>query len=153
MNLGSIRKPRGARKTRRRVGRGEGSGQGKTCGRGVKGQRQRENIPPHQEGGQNAIYRRIPHLRGKTNRAMNIGMFRKEIAVVNLGQLARFEPNSEVTPEVLAQAGLVKQAKDGIKVLGMGEVPHPLTVKVHAVSAAARAKIEAAGGTVQVIGQ
>ncbi len=152
MNLGSIRRPVGARKDRRRVGRGEGSGQGKTCGRGVKGQRQRQNIPPHQEGGQNAIYRRIPHLRGKTNRAMNIGMFRKEFTIVNLSQLARFGPNTEVTPELLAEVGLVKQVKDGIKLLGNGDVSHPLTVKVHAASASAREKVEAAGGTVQVIG-
>jgi large subunit ribosomal protein L15 len=153
MNLGTISKPPGARKKRRRVGRGEGSGVGKTCGRGTKGQRSRENIPPHQEGGGNVIYRRIPHLRGKTNRAMNIGMFRKEFTVVNLAQLARFEANTEVTPELLAEVGLVKQVRHGIKLLGKGDLAHPLTVRVHAASASAREKVEAAGGTVQVIGQ
>jgi large subunit ribosomal protein L15 len=153
MNLGSIRRPRGARKDRLRLGRGEGSGHGKTCGRGTKGQRNRENIPPDLEGGQNPIQRRIPHLRGKTNRAMNIGMFRKEFAIINVAQLARFEPNTEVTPELLTEVGLVKQVRNGIKLLGNGDVPHPLTVRVHAASASAREKVEAAGGTVQVIGQ
>lgn len=153
MNLGSIRRSPHARKERRRLGRGRGSGRGKTCGRGLKGQKYRHTVPPHEEGGRNPIYRRIPHLRGKTNRAMNIGMFRKEFAVINLSQLARFEPDTEVTPELLKEVGLVKQVRDGIKLLGNGEVSHPLTVKVHAVSKAAREKIEAAGGTVQVIGQ
>lgn len=153
MDLGSIRRPPGARKKRRRVGRGEGGGRGKTCGRGMKGQKDRHNVPPHEEGGRNPLYRQLPHLRGKTNRAMNIGIFRKELAIINLSQLERFEAGTEVTPELLREVGLVKQVRDGIKLLGNGELSQPLTVKVHAVSKAAREKVEAAGGTVQVIGQ
>ncbi len=153
MDLASIRRPAGARKQRRRAGRGEGCGRGKTCGRGMKGQKDRHNIPPHEEGGRNPLYRRIPHLRGKTNRAMNIGIFRKQFAIINLAQLERFEAGTEVTPELLREVGLVKQVRDGIKLLGNGELSQALTVKVHAVSKAAREKVEAAGGTVQVIGQ
>lgn len=150
MNLASIRKPAGATRKRKRVGRGEGSGWGKSCGKGQKGQNYREQITPRLEGGQNPVYRRLPHLRGKTNRAMNIGIFRKEFAIVNLAQLERFEPNTEITPDLLRQVGLVKQVRDGVKILGKGEITKPLTVTVHAISAAARQKIEAAGGTVRV---
>ncbi|HJN14509.1 MAG TPA: 50S ribosomal protein L15 [Armatimonadota bacterium] len=153
MNPGSIRKPAG-NKSRRRVGRGRGSGFGKTCGRGQKGQLYRTSVPPHQEGGQNPIYRRIPHYRGNTNRAMNIGMFRKSYTIVNLSQLAaKFEANAEVTPEILGKVGLVKQVRDGVKILGNGEISQPLNVTVHAISTSAKEKIEAAGGTVQVIGR
>jgi large subunit ribosomal protein L15 len=150
MNLGAIKRPAGMRKQRKRVGRGEGSGWGKTCGKGQKGQNYREQVNPRMEGGQNPLYRRLPHMRGKTNRAMNIGMFRKHFAVLNVAQLDRFEPNTDVTPELLKDAGLVKQVRDGIKILGNGEVTKPLNVTVHAVSDAARQKIEAAGGTVRV---
>jgi len=150
MNLGAIKRPAGMRKQRKRVGRGEGSGWGKTCGKGQKGQNYREQVNPRMEGGQNPIYRRLPHMRGKTNRAMNIGMFRKDFAIVNVAQLDRFEPNTEVTPELLKSVGLVKQVRDGIKILGNGEVTKPFNVTVHAVSESARQKIEAAGGTVRV---
>jgi len=150
MNLGAIKRPAGMRKQRKRVGRGEGSGWGKTCGKGQKGQNYREQVNPRMEGGQNPLYRRLPHMRGKTNRAMNIGMFRKDFAIVNVAQLDRFEPNTEVTPELLESAGLVKQVRDGVKILGNGEVTKPFNVTVHAVSESARQKIEAAGGTVRV---
>jgi large subunit ribosomal protein L15 len=150
MNLGSITRPPGMRKAHKRVGRGRGSGFGKSCGKGQKGQKYRENVSPRMEGGQNPIYRRLPHMRGKSNRAMNIGMFRKEFAMVNLSQLERFDADTEVTPELLQQVGLVKQVRDGVKILGGGEVTKPLKVAVHAVSESARQKIEAAGGTVQV---
>jgi len=83
---------------------------------------------------------------------MNIGIFRKEFAIVNVAQLERFEPNTEVTPELLKQVGLVKQMRDGVKILGNGDLSKPLRVSVHAISATARQKIEAAGGTVQVSG-
>jgi len=150
MNVGSVKRPAGMRTKRKRVGRGQGSGWGKSCGKGQKGQRYRENINPRMEGGQNPIYRRLPHMRGKTNRAMNVGMFRKEFAILNVGQLDRFDAGTEVTPELLQQSGLVKQVRDGIKILGNGEVTKPLMVAVDAVSESARQKIEAAGGTVQV---
>jgi large subunit ribosomal protein L15 len=150
MNLGSIKRPSGMTKARKRVGRGRGSGLGKSCGRGQKGQKYHTSVSPRMEGGQNPIYRRLPHMRGKTNRAMNIGIFRKEFAIVNLSQLERFDADTEVTPELLRQVGLVKQVRDGVKILGNGEVTKPLKVAVHAVSESARQKIEAAGGTVQV---
>jgi large subunit ribosomal protein L15 len=153
MNLGSIRRPKGARRPRKRIGRGEGSGDGKTCGKGTKGQHYREQVNPRLEGGHNPIYRRLPHMRGISNRAMNIGMFRKVWSIVNLGQLdARFEANAEVTVESLQAVGLVKQVRDGVKLLGNGELTKPLNVSVHRVSESARQKVEAAGGTVQVIG-
>jgi large subunit ribosomal protein L15 len=92
-------------------------------------------------------------MRGISNRAMNIGMFRKVWSIVNLGQLdARFEANAEVTVESLQAVGLVKQVRDGVKLLGNGELTKPLNVSVHRVSESARQKVEAAGGTVQVIG-
>lgn len=150
MNLGNVKRPAGMRKKRKRVGRGHGSGWGKSCGKGQKGQKYRETVSPRMEGGQNPLYRRLPHMRGKTNRAMNIGMFRKEFAVLNVSQLDRFDANTDVTPELLRQAGLVKQVRDGIKILGNGELTKPLKVTADAVSESARQKIEAAGGTVQV---
>jgi large subunit ribosomal protein L15 len=150
MNLGSVKRPADMRKKRTRVGRGQGSGLGKSCGKGQKGQKYHSHVHPRMEGGQNPIYRRLPHLRGKTNRAMNVGMFRKEFTILNVSQLKRFEANTDVTPDLLLQVGLVKQVRDGIKILGNGEITQPLNVTVDAVSESARQKIEAAGGTVQV---
>lgn len=150
MNLGSVKRPAGMREKRKRVGRGQGSGWGKSCGKGQKGQRYRTNVNPRMEGGQNPIHRRLPHLRGKTNRAMNVGMFRKEFYILNVSQLEQFEANTDVTSDLLQQVGLVKQVRDGIKILGNGEITKPLNVTVDAVSESARQKIEAAGGTVQV---
>jgi large subunit ribosomal protein L15 len=103
------------------------------------------------EGGQTPLHRRIPKLRGQSNQAMNIGMFRRRVAVVNVGQLARFEAGAEVTPEALKAAGVVKKLRHGLKVLGEGDLDVSLTVRAHAFSAAARQKIEAAGGTAEVI--
>jgi len=151
MNLASISSPKGVRKRRRRVGRGMAAGQGKTCGRGTKGEKARGSVTPAFEGGQARLYRRLPHLRGKTNKAMNIGIFRKELAIVNVSQLQRLDPGTEVTPETVKALGLVKGLRDGLKVLGNGELDRPLTVRAHRVSAAAQQKIEAAGGTVEVI--
>jgi len=151
MNLESISPPRQTRKPRRRVGRGQSAGQGKTCGRGTKGQNARTNVTPAFEGGQARLYRRLPHLRGKTNKGMNIGIFRKELAIVNVSQLQRLEPGTEVTPETVKGLGLVKSLRDGLKVLGNGELDRPLTVRAHRISAGAQQKIVAAGGTAEVI--
>lgn len=128
-----------------RRGRGHGSGNGKTAGKGHKGQKARSGAPrPGFEGGQMPLYRRIPK-RGFTNRNT------KEIIAVNVGLLERFEAGSEVTAETLIQAGIVSNARDGIKILGSGELTKKLTVRVRAFSESAKAKIEAVGGTCEVI--
>lgn len=128
-----------------RRGRGHGSGNGKTAGKGHKGQKARSGAPrPGFEGGQMPLYRRIPK-RGFTNRNT------KEIVAVNVGLLERFEAGSEITAETLIQAGIVSNARDGIKMLGNGELTKKLTVRVRAFSESAKAKIEAVGGTCEVI--
>ena len=147
MKLHELKPAPGARRARRRLGRGPGSGLGKTSGRGHKGQKSRTGYSSARgfEGGQMPLHRRLPK-RGFTN------IFRKDITAVNLRQLARrFEAGSTVTPEELRAKGLVKRLRDGVKILGDGELEHALTVKAHAFSASARAKIEKAGGTCQVI--
>ncbi len=128
-----------------RRGRGHGSGNGKTAGKGHKGQKARSGAPrPGFEGGQMPLYRRIPK-RGFTNRNT------REIVAVNVGLLERFEAGSEVTAETLKQAGIVSNARDGIKILGNGELTKKLTVRVRAFSEGAKTKIEAVGGTCEVI--
>ncbi len=152
MDLSDLKPNEGARRSKTRVGRGIAAGQGKTAGRGEKGQKHRSTIPPGFEGGQTPLYRRLPKLRGKSSAAHNIGIFRKEIAIVNVGSLAeRFDADEEVTPETLLESGLITKLLDGVKILGDGEIDHPLTVRAHAFSASAREKIEAANGTVEVI--
>ncbi|MFQ6099020.1 MAG: 50S ribosomal protein L15 [Armatimonadota bacterium] len=151
MKLSDLKPTPGAVRKRRRVGRGIATGQGKTCGRGQKGQRARGRVPVGFEGGQTPLYQRIPKQPGRTNKAMNIGIFRRRYAVVNVGQLARFAPGADISPEILKEAGVVKDLKDGLKVLGEGDLDRALTVRAHAFSASAREKIEKAGGTVEVI--
>ena len=135
-----------SRNTNRRLGRGVGSGRGKTAGRGSKGYKSRSGggVRPGYEGGQMPIQRRLPK-RGFTN------IFKKQIAVINVRDLLGFESGSLVDEAALVKAGLVKGKKDGIKLLGQGEIKVALNVKIHHVSKAAREKIEAAGGTVEVI--
>ncbi|OUN00802.1 MAG: 50S ribosomal protein L15 [Firmicutes bacterium ZCTH02-B6] len=147
MKLHELRPAPGARRDTKRVGRGIGSGKGKTAGRGTKGQKARSGggKGPAFEGGQTPLVRRMPK-RGFTN-----APFRRELVVVNLEALNRFEPGTVVTPELLLDNRVVRSVKDGIKVLGDGELTRPLTVRAHAFSKAAAAKIEAAGGTVEVI--
>jgi large subunit ribosomal protein L15 len=139
MKLHDLQPAEGSKKVKKRVGRGPGSGLGKTAGRGEKGQKSRSGFSrrPGFEGGQMPLVRRVPK-RGFTN------IFRTVYAVVNLGDLEGFE--GDVTPDSLAEAGLVRRGRP-LKVLGDGEVGRALTVKAHAFSASARAKIEAAGGT------
>jgi large subunit ribosomal protein L15 len=105
------------------------------------------------EGGQTPMYRRLPQLRGVSQRAHNLGLFRKEFSVVNIGELNRFEAGSVVDVAALKAMRLVKQVKDGVRILGMGELDRALTVQAHGFSASARAAIEKAGGTVEVIEQ
>lgn len=146
MKLHSLSNTPGAKRKRMRVGRGLGSGKGKTCGRGHKGQMARKGHKhkPGFEGGQMRLIRRIPK-RGFTNPA------RKAYIAVNVGRLSRFEDGAEVTAGLLREAGLAKGRCDGIKILGHGDVDRKLTVSAAAFSAAAREKIEAAGGVCHVV--
>jgi large subunit ribosomal protein L15 len=146
MELHTLTPHKGARKDRKRVGRGPGSGHGKTAGRGHKGAGSRSGTKQRRnfEGGQMPLVRRLPK-RGFTN------AFRVEMAIVNVGQLERFPAGAEVTPELLRAEGLVKALKGGVKILAKGTLAHKLTVKAHAFSAKAREVIEAAGGSCEVI--
>ena len=154
MNLSNLQ-PAQARTDRKRVGRGAGSGKGKFSGRGVKGQKSRAGSHKMRagfEGGQMPIYMRIGKLRGPTSRdAMPVGPFRTSTVPVNVRDLDRFEAGDEVTPETLVAKRLIKNTKTDVKLLGVGEVSIKLTVRVHAISATAREKIEAAGGTVELL--
>ena len=134
-------------KTRKRVGRGPGSGMGKTATRGENGQRSRSgaSIPAWFEGGQSPLYRRIP------KRGFNNARFRVEFATINLSDLNKFNDGDVVTPEVLKEKGIVKKQLCGIKVLGNGTLEKKITVKAHRFSSAAVTKIESAGGTAEVI--
>ncbi len=146
IELHTLKPAPGSKKRRKRVGRGIGSGRGKTATRGTKGQKARDTIPARFEGGQTPIHRRLPVRVGFRN------VNRVEYAVINVGALAeRFQANETVTPELLKERRILRKLKDGVKVLGEGEINIPLTVHAHAVSESARAKIEAAGGTVQLI--
>ena len=144
IELHSLCAPAGSRRGRKRVGRGPGSGKGKTAGRGEKGQNSRSGggVPPWFEGGQMPLQRRIPK-RGFKNRN------RVEYQVVNVGDLNIL--GAEATPASLKAAGLIRSLRRPVKILGMGEVGVPLRCRVHGVSAAARRKIEAAGGSVTVV--
>ncbi|MFO8081592.1 MAG: 50S ribosomal protein L15 [Armatimonadota bacterium] len=154
MDLSDLKPYPKSRRPRKRVGRGIAAGQGKTAGRGEKGQKHRYSIPPGFEGGQTPLYRRLPKLRGVSNAAHNIGIFRKEFAIVNVGSLAeRFDADAEVTPESLLESGLISNVLDGVKILGDGEIDVALRVRAHKFSASAREKIEAANGSVEVIGE
>ncbi|TYR78539.1 50S ribosomal protein L15 [Priestia megaterium] len=146
MKLHELKPAEGSRKERNRVGRGTGSGNGKTSGKGHKGQNARSGggVRPGFEGGQTPLFRRLPK-RGFTN------INRKEYAIVNLEDLNRFEDGTEVTPELLIETGLVSKVKAGIKVLGNGTLTTKLTVKATKFSSSAKEAIEAAGGSVEVI--
>lgn len=144
MKLSELKPAEGARRQRKRVGRGPGSGVGKTAGRGHKGAKARSGgtVNPGFEGGQMPLQRRLPK-RGFTN------IFKKAYAVVNLRDLAAFEAQSTIDEAALLSAGILRTRCDGVKLLAEGEIDRPLTVKLARVSKAARAKIEAAGGTVE----
>ncbi|MEW9053576.1 MAG: 50S ribosomal protein L15 [Neobacillus sp.] len=146
MKLHELKPAEGSRKERKRLGRGIGSGQGKTAGKGHKGQNARSGggVRLGFEGGQTPLFRRLPK-RGFTN------ISRKEYAVVNLDVLNQFEEGTEVTPELLIETGVVKNEKAGIKILAKGNVEKKLTVKAHKFSSTAKEAIEAVGGTTEVI--
>src|SRR5213594_4444253 len=154
LNLSSL-KPASPRRDRKRVGRGLGSGKGRYSGRGLKGQKARAGSHKMRagfEGGQMPIYMRLGKQRGSTSKdAMPIGPFRTSTAPINVGSLDRFDDGAEVTPEALVEKGLLKNTKTDVKLLGNGELKKKLTVRVHAISATARQKVEAAGGTVSLL--
>jgi large subunit ribosomal protein L15 len=144
MDLSSLKPPQGARKKRKRVGRGHGSGHGKTSCRGHKGQNSRSGggTPPGFEGGQMPLQRRLPK-RGFTN------IFKKRYSLINVKDLCRFDKDSLVDAGALIKSGLVKKVYDGIKVLGNGEIDRPIVLKIHKWSQSAHDKIVAAGGKVE----
>ena len=135
------------RKSRKRVGRGDGSGHGSFSGRGMKGQNSRSGggVRPGFEGGQLPLTKALPSMPGFTN------IFRKEFSVINLDRLVRFHAETWITPELMVEKGIVKNLNRPIKVLGRGEVESPLMVAANSFSASARRKIEAAGGSVREI--
>ena len=146
MKLHELKPAEGTNKNKKRIGRGTASGQGKSAGKGQKGQNSRSGggVRLGFEGGQMPLYRRLPKV-GFTN------IFRKEFAVVNVSDLERFENGALVTIEALKEIGLVKDAKNGVKILGTGELTKSLTVQVNKFSKSAAEKIAAAGGKVEVI--
>jgi large subunit ribosomal protein L15 len=152
MKLSDLRPAPGSHKTEKRLGRGHGSGRGKTAGRGTKGQKARTGGSIHRafNGGQTRLSKRLPFLRGLGNSNY---AFRKVYAIVNVADLESFDAGSQVTPEALAAGGFMsrRESEGLVKVLGDGELDHPLTVRAHKFSESARAKIEAAGGSVEVI--
>jgi large subunit ribosomal protein L15 len=154
LNLSNLQ-PAQERRDRKRVGRGQGSGKGRYSGRGIKGQKARSGSHKMRagfEGGQMPVYMRLGKMRGNTSKdAMPIGPFRTETVPVNLRDLDRFEAGEEVTPESLVEKRVIKNTRTDVKVLGVGEISKKLTVRVHAISASAREKIEAAGGTVELL--
>ena len=147
MKQHELRPPKGAKRNRKRVGRGDASGNGSYSGKGMKGQKARAGggVRPGFEGGQQRLIKGSPMIRGFTN------IFRTEYSVVNVESLARFPANSEVTPALLLEVGLVKDPKSPVKLLGRGEVTVPLTVVVNKYSGSAKQKVEAAGGSVREV--
>jgi large subunit ribosomal protein L15 len=148
MELHQLKPAEGATHKRKRVGRGPGSGSGKTAARGHKGQGSRAGTRQKRgfEGGQMPLHRRLP------KRGFNNAIFRKEYAAINVGQLSNFAAGTTITPEELVRQGLVKRAVHGVKILADGDLKVSLIVKAHKFSASAVKKIKAAGGTVEVIG-
>ena len=146
MKLNELAPPEGSRSSRKRKGRGVGSGLGKTAGRGSKGHRSRSGggVRPGFEGGQMPLHRRLPK-RGFTN------IFKKTVLIINIRDLQRFESGATVDKETLLTAGMIKGRYHAIKLLGQGDIDFPLTVKVNAASKSAMEKIKAAGGNVEVI--
>jgi large subunit ribosomal protein L15 len=154
--LHSLSPAKGATKNRKRIGRGPGSGTGgHRAGKGQKGQKSRSGshyMPAGFEGGQMPLYMRISKLRGSNKKmSMPMGPFRTSTLPVNIGQLAVFEAGTDVTPDLLKQAGILRHLKHPVKILGNGEISVKLNLTVHQISASAREKVEAAGGTITLI--
>ena len=154
LNLSNL-KPASPRKDRKRVGRGMGSGKGRYAGRGIKGQKSRAGSHKMRagfEGGQMPIYMRLGKQRGPYSAdAMPVGPHRTRTYAINVSDLERFDAGTEITPQVLAEAGLIRNAKIEVKILGQGDVSKKLTVSAHAFSETAREKIEGAGGSVTAL--
>ncbi len=154
LNLSNLQ-PAQPREARKRVGRGLGSGKGRYSGRGIKGQKSRAGSHAMRagfEGGQMPLAMRIPKLRGSTSKdAMPVGPFRTYSQPVNLPDLDRFDAGEEVAPESLKAKGLIRTTRKDVKLLGVGELSKKLTISVHAASASAREKVEAAGGTLTLL--
>jgi large subunit ribosomal protein L15 len=154
LNLSNLQ-PAQPRKDRKRVGRGLGSGKGRYSGRGIKGQKSRSGSHAMRagfEGGQMPLHMRTAKLRGNTSKdAMPVGPFRTYTQPVNLRDLDRFDAGEEVTPESLKAKGLIRSIRKDVKLLGVGELSKKLTITVHAASATAREKVEAAGGTLTLL--
>jgi large subunit ribosomal protein L15 len=154
LNLSNLQ-PAQERKDRKRVGRGLGSGKGRYSGRGIKGQKSRagsHKMRPGFEGGQMPVHMRTAKERGSTSKdAMPIGPFRTYSQPVNVASLERFDAGTEVTPELLKEVGLIRSIKKDVKILGKGDLTTKLTIVAHSVSAAAREKIEGAGGAVTLL--
>jgi large subunit ribosomal protein L15 len=149
MKLNDLKPNEGSKKTRKRVGRGISAGQGKTCGRGTKGEGARSGQGGHlyRQGGNLPFYRRLPFVRGQGFTPRN----QVEYNEINLDQLAKFKANAEVTPETLLDARLLRNPENPVALMGRGELKTPLKVRVHRVTKSARAKIEQAGGSVELI--
>jgi large subunit ribosomal protein L15 len=147
MKLHDLQPNLGSKKSKKRVGRGISAGQGKTAGRGTKGEgaRRAKGGSLYRQGGQLPFFRSLPFKRGFTN------IRREAYAEINLDRLNDFQANSEITPEVLAQLGMIRDDQQRVVLLGRGEIKQPLTVKVHRASESAKAKIEAAGGKIEII--
>lgn len=147
MQAHELKPPKGAKHARKRLGRGNATGRGTYSGRGLKGQKSRSGNKPRRffEGGQTRLMKRLPRKRGFRN------PFRVEYAAVNLRDLETFEPKTEVTPELLREKRILRSIRKPVKVLAMGELTKPLTVKAHKFSLTAKEKIESAGGTAVVI--
>ncbi len=146
MGLENLKPAKGSVRERKRVGRGPGSGRGKTCGRGENGQKSRSGYSRKLgfEGGQMPLHRRVPK-RGFHN------LFRKEWAAINLERLEIFDAGTIVTPEVLEKRGMIKKARDGVKILAKGDLTKPLTVRAHKFSAKARERITGLGGKAEIL--
>ena len=149
MKLDDLRPNEGSTKGKKRVGRGTGSGYGKTSGRGMKGQHSRAGFGGklYRQGGNLPFYRRLPFMRGEGFTPPNQVKYNE----VNVGQLSKFKAKSEVTPEVLAEANMLGKSRNPVVILGNGELKKELHIKVQRVTKSAQAKIEAAGGTVEII--
>jgi large subunit ribosomal protein L15 len=145
MQLHDLRPAAGSTKRRKKVGRGPGSGHGKTSTRGHNGQKAREQVNPNFEGGQTALHRRLPQVRGF--KPVN----KKDYAIINVSDLQRFDAETEVTPELLIERGVIRDIRDGVKVLGDGEITKKLTVRAARFSKSAIEKLQAAGGAAEVL--
>ena len=145
MGLHELKPARGSRQQRRRVGRGDAGRRGSYSGRGIKGQKAKRNLPPLFEGGQLPLVLRLPYMRGFTNN------FRTEYVPINLDRIDAAKSLDDVNPTSLVESGIVNKQGSLSKILGDGEISRALTVSAHAVSKSARAKIEAAGGTITII--